>query len=229
MRLRALWPGLFARPCPLLAGARLSWRAAACCYRWPARSRRSSRIRSMAVTVIVTWPAPGSRCARAPGMCAASHRPCANGTMLSWSPCQIAAPAGDAVADGAGQALGQVGGELTGQHRRVGTGDESAERGGDLLPGDPAQGVCLLVEERGELVRAADREAELLDVLRSHACQEVQAVHLVGGDAGDRGGPEAAPGRERGARQGVRPATGEADRHQLVSADRAEYDDDVGE
>lgn len=39
----------------------------------PARSSRSSRIPSTMVTTMVRWPAPGSRCTRAPGTCAASH------------------------------------------------------------------------------------------------------------------------------------------------------------
>jgi uncharacterized protein (TIRG00374 family) len=60
----------------------------------PARSRRSSRIRSKALTVIDRWPSPGIRCTRAPGMAAASHWPCANGTIRSWSPCQMAARSG---------------------------------------------------------------------------------------------------------------------------------------
>jgi uncharacterized protein (TIRG00374 family) len=56
----------------------------------PARSSRSSRMRSKALTVIDRCPSPGIRWARAPGMCAASHWPCANGTIWSWSPCQSA-------------------------------------------------------------------------------------------------------------------------------------------
>jgi hypothetical protein len=59
-----------------------------------ARSRRSSRIRSKALMVIDRWPSPGIRCTRAPGMAAASHWPCANGTIRSWSPCQMAARSG---------------------------------------------------------------------------------------------------------------------------------------
>ena len=38
----------------------------------------------------VRWPSPGSRWAAAPGTCAASQLPCDQGTIMSWSPCQIA-------------------------------------------------------------------------------------------------------------------------------------------
>lgn len=53
-----------------------------------ARSTRSSRIRPSAATASDRCPSPSSSLARAPRVCAASQRPCATGTIRSWSPCQ---------------------------------------------------------------------------------------------------------------------------------------------
>src|SRR6185437_10581296 len=81
-------------------------------------------------------------------------------------------PAVDALADGGAQGRGQVVGELCRQRRRVGTGDEAAERGRDLLAGDLAEGRRFFFEEGGQGRDAACRELELLDVLWSHPGRE---------------------------------------------------------
>ena len=65
-------------------------------------------------------------------------------------------------------------------------------------------------------------EGELLDVLRSHAGQEVEALDAVGADAGHRGGRQAAARQQRGAGERVRSAAGEADRHELAGPERVE-------
>ncbi len=162
---------------------------------------------------------------------------------MSWSPCQIATGAANAsrpnpqsAANARSSSRQPAIPSLMAPRRlrarssansplisRVGPGDQAAKGGDDLLALDRAERGRLLLEERRQRVGALHGEAELLDVLRSHPGQEVQALDAVGGDAGDRGGRQAAARQQRGAGERVRAAAGEADRHKLAGPERVEH------
>jgi hypothetical protein len=131
----------------------------------------------------------------------------------------VVPPARDARAQRGPQAGGDVVGVGAGEYGLVGLDHQAAERLGHILAGHGAQRGRLAVEEGGQLGLAAQRRAELRDVLRTHARHPVQAGGQVGRDPGDRRRRQAAAGQGRGTGQRVRAAAGPARRDEAARAE----------
>ena len=77
-------------------------------------------------------------------------------------------------------------------------------------------------QEFGERCTALGGQAELVDVLGAHAVEPVEALGVVGGDAGDDGGRVARLGHERGAGERMRTTTRPADGDEAVVPEEVE-------
>src|SRR5207247_9048128 len=70
--------------------------------------------------------------------------------------------------------------ELPGQDRLVDIRDEASQRVGYCVGGDVDVLLRPPLKDRLQLLLSGESRAELLDVLRSHASQEVEALGVVG-------------------------------------------------
>ena len=109
-----------------------------------------------------------------------------------------------------------------GEHGLVGLDDQTAQRLGHALAGQPAHHGRRLIEEGGQGCLAPGRGPELGDVLRGHAGQPVEPLGVVRRHPGDGRRRQAALGQGRGAGQRVRTTAGPAGCDEAADAERVQ-------
>ena len=104
----------------------------------------------------------------------------------------------------------------------VDVGDEPTEGLGHVRAGQAVSCADSRARKSEKTAPVTHGQPELLDVLRAHAVEEVEALGVEGGHAGDEAGGLTSLGHERGAGQGVGATARPSHRHESVVAEEVE-------